>query len=783
MKTATNEGFTLDRHKMLWHFEPGEGDVGLRNARCAIAVNEQRLDWADADGMTLSQRANTCIVHLTFKVPRLSWELRFKSSPNGETLTIESSVINTGDETLSLEQIDLIQIDPTQGGQVILPGRTADFTVFQQQGWNTRVEALTGRDGHHASEYIGHLYSPMTNRVFSANFVTIDRMTGKHVFIYDASDASLSYSASCILGNHDLPSGATLNLETLVVRAYTDPYAPLDDWANALQRRYKPVLNPKTTVGWIGWSWVDALSPREKGSEAITLGNARAIRDRLPGFDFDYIWVSQTNLHKMVPGNWLTFNRKSFPSGPEALIAELKACGIKLGLWIAPFWAFEGSEAFTANPDSLTRDKEGALLTEKTGWEFIQSKDAKQDRFNMTKLDGSHPAALDYIRNVFTTYREMGIRYYMLDFLGGFPASQRSVWNPLMTAVESDRALMLAIRDAVGPDTHLLTAVASTPAYVGATDAARVNTDFGEGRPLYPPFQCLFNATYIVHDKHFGNVRKFLQNAASTWFTHRRLWINDYNVMTVDRPVPRSIAEITATVFGLSGSPIMMGDDVRSISEDRLRLVKLCLPRTEEMARPVDLFEHVGPDDYARILSLPVKTAWDRYTLLAVFNLDDTSEQSIIELTRLGLNDKQSYMVYDFWNEDYLGEVKGTLAVEVAPSSCRLYRIAKARRHPWLLSTDMHIQQGLVDVPELRWNVEKHELSGTVTRPKGETGSILFRMPDGYRLINHEGHKLMKVGHDSSVIIRREFIFDSNVPKSFRLRFEKIKKGLNRYNY
>ena len=98
----------------------------------------------------------------------------------------------------------------------------------------------------------------------------------------------------------------------------------------------------------------------------------------------------------------------------------------------------------------------------------------------------------------------MGIRYYMLDFLGGYRAVRRTVWDQTMTAAESDRALMLTIREAAGPETHLLTAVSSTPCYVGATDAARVSSDYGEGRPLYPPFHCLFNATYVVHDNHFG---------------------------------------------------------------------------------------------------------------------------------------------------------------------------------------------------------------------------------------------------------------------------------------
>jgi len=773
--------FSLDRRKMHWRFLPGAGDAGLRNARCTITVNDARLDWADADHIKVSERPGTCAVRLDFEDPALSWEMRFKRSHNGERLTIESTVVNTGDETAILGPIDLISIDPASAGRVVLGGKPTQFTVFKQQMWNTRVQSLMSDNGAHASQFIGHLYSPAATRVLSANFVTIDRMIGTHHFNYDTRSKSLAYRACCQLRGHGLAPGAKLKSETLLVRAYDDPHEPLEDWAKTLQRRYKPALNPKTTVGWLGWSWVDCLSEREGTPEAVTLGNARAIRERLPGFDFDYIWISQTNLHAMTPGNWLSFNKQHYPRGFEKLVAELKGLGIKLGLWIAPFWGFEGSEAFKANPDSLIRGRDGHLMTAETKWEFIQSERARRDTFTLAKLDGSHPAAIEYIAKVFTTYRKLGIRYYMLDFLGSPAGPKRAVWDQNMTASEADRALMLAIREAAGPDTHLLTAVGSTPCYVGATDAARVSTDYGEGRPLYPPFHCLFNATYVVHDKHFGFAPKFLQNAASTYFMHRRLWINDFNVMTIDKPVPRNIAEITTTVFGLSGSPIMIGDDMRTIAEERLRLVKLCLPRTEEMARPVDLFEHVQPDDYARILMLPVRTAWDSYTLLAVFNLGDVSERTTLEMSSLGLSAKGRYAVYDFWNEEYAGDITGTLSAEVPPSSCKLYRIAKARRHPWLLSTDMHIQQGLVEVPELKWDAKRLELSGTVTRPKGESGSLFFLMPDGFRLVNHEGHKLMKDGRDNVVIIRRDFEFKSGKPLAFKLRFERMRKGLSGY--
>ena len=39
-----------------------------------------------------------------------------------------------------------------------------------------------------------------------------------------------------------------------------------------------------------------------------------------------------------MPGNWLEWNDQLFPSGPEKLVARPRHSGLKLGLWIGPFW-------------------------------------------------------------------------------------------------------------------------------------------------------------------------------------------------------------------------------------------------------------------------------------------------------------------------------------------------------------------------------------------------------------------------------------------------------------
>ena len=346
------------------------------------------------------------------------------------------------------------------------------------------------------------------------------------------------------------------------------------------------------------------------------------------------------------------------------------------------------------------------------------------------------------------------MRYYMLDFLS--IVEHAKLYDTTVTPVQAARTMLGVIREAAGKDTHIQTAVASTPSYAGIIDAARVGRDFGEGRALQggPPLSDWRNATHVLHDLHYSNTLFFLQNVAANYFTHRKLYMNDFNLLTIDKPMPLEHARIAVTIFGLGGSPLMLGDDYTQIDPDRLRMAKLCLPRTREVARPLDLFEHVYPDDYCRILTLRVQKPWGNYSLAAVFNMDETSYEFKLDFARLGLEEGAHCRIYEFWTEEYCGTFAGTFFGVIPPNACRLYRVEQARRHPWLLSTDMHLQQGAAEVEELEWDETRMRLSCTVCRPCGERGSLFFLMPRKYRAIGGKGLGLLKEIKDLNVIVR-----------------------------
>jgi hypothetical protein len=765
--TNANRISVADRATRSIKFENVGGSVVFDGRSIALSEcrsSDRRVE-TDAAGATVE------VISFQFEKPDFRWA--WKVSKNAQELEITATLENTGDRPLELDTWNVLHADSSSGSSVRLGADASNVRFFGWRPWDMRVETLACNDGHHNSHNLCHLYDPESEITFSCAFVTLDRMMCRHEIMYSADSGVDEYRAICEVGNYALQPGSAIVSETLRIGFYSDPYRALETWAETVHGMYRPDFADRPPVGWIG-GWADAWSDREDCWETFALDNAKVINEKLKGLGVHYIWTSQTNLKDGIPGNWLNVEEKQIPSGLKGFFENLERLGFTPGLWMAPFWFFdEAPGVLEENRNNLLKDSSGEPIREMCDWEFDVNADP-EGALRLTKyyLDGSHPGTFEFVKKIFSYYREIGVRYYMLDFLS--IKESAILFDPSLTHMEAARSILETIHETAGDDTHLQTAVSSTPGFIGLIDAARVGRDFGEGRPLFPPVNTWRNAVCVLHDHHFGNTKYLLQNAAASYFTHRKIYINDYNMLTIDKPMPLNHAKIAVTVFGVGGgSPLMLGDDYRRIDPERLRMVKLCLPRTQDVPVPVDLFDDVYPDGYCRMLKLSVDAEWDSYLLVAVFSLDDDANDTDVEFTRLGLEADASYRVWEFWSEEYLGTFAGRFRSVVSPGSCRLYRISRAREYPWLLSTDLHIQQGAVEIASLVWNENTMTLSGVALRPAGERGSLFFLMPRKYRMINYEDAHLLKDVRDMNVIVRREIPFTSD-REEFELRFEPV---------
>ena len=758
----------LARAETRFHFDPATRqftlaapETSLQNARMGIDVDGRTL-WP-VEAVPAPQQKDA--FELRFADSRLSWTVRFHHSSQAQALEIQSTVRNQGDRPIRLGRVRLADLTDPSSHVRLGPGSVA----LVMSGWGvlSRARRLAGAPPQ-VSKTVTELFDPASGAALNVGFVSFDRAETVVDMNWDSARRAVTLSGWCDLAGYTLKPGASIDPEIFRIAISRDPYAGLDQWADLVQARYHPPIPPKSPAGWVGWAWVDPFHIERY--EDVVRRNAAAVRRRLPGLDLDYIWVSLGNLAGRIPGNWLHWNYDSFPSGPERLVADLGALHFKLGLWAGVFWM---NEQLTSDVERL---RDAFLL--------YQGKPIVVPHKMLGRMyvpDPTHPKMQAFLREVFSTYRKWGVRWYMIDFLyaatgatpGRFPNDgyyDRSV----IQGPQAWREGLRAIREAAGDDAYLLAATGPSFQSIGWMNAARTGSDYGDGRPLDGPGKGFYPATFVINKPDFWTShREGTDSLATNFFTNRKLFLNDSaSVMTIDQPIAVSDAQITATIFGINGGPMMIGDDVARMADERLEMVKRVFPRFTEAARPLDLFEAVEPD-YPKLFHLKLRRDWDAWDLLACFNYGQTTLHHNIDLRRLGLDANTDYVAWDFWNQRYLGVHRNSLELDVPPFSVRLLRIAKDRPHPWLLSTDLHVRQGKAEIQDCRWNPDTATLTIRAQRPEGYKGSLFLRAPQGWALAEPAGLWIAKDGNDQTLIVRRAVEFGAQ-PAEIRVAFKRF---------
>lgn len=748
--------------------------TAIENARLALDASGKTM-WAEAAASAKWTGAATGEVtpstpgrlELRFTEPAIVWTIDFRTGSDGASAMVTSSIHNTSGAAITLGRCRLADVttSPSALGLGQAPEKSVAF--FESGSQNASpVATLSALDKPRKSKTLVQIYNPASRTAVHLGFVTYDRISTVHELAWDKARGVPTLSTYCDFEGFALAPGATVETEKLRLAAGTDPYAELDTWASLVQAQYKVSIWPKIPAGWLGWSWVDGFNVERY--EDIVLRNTRAVRERLPGLDIEYVWVSIGNLEGKQPGNWLRWNYQSFPSGPQALIGKLARRDFKLGLWCGAFWL-----SSRLKPE-VEKFRDALLL--KGGKPLAVP---HREIGEVYVLDPTHPKTQAFLKNVFTTYRDWGVRYYMIDFLDAISGTTPGNHIPdgyydrsLIPGPQAYRAGLKVISEAAGKDTYLLPSTGPTLLNVGLVAANRVGTDYGEGRALDGPGKGFYPGTFMINRAEYWTSHRAATSAlAGNYFTHRKLYLADSgNVLTIDKPIAVSDAQITTTIFGINGSPLMLGDDISRMSDERLAMIKQVFPRLPECATPLDLFEKPEPA-WPETFHLKVKRDWDQWDLVAVFNYRSTALDQDIAFERLGLDPAASYVAWDFWNERYLGVHKSSIRFTVPAQSVRLLRIARERAHPWVASTDMHVRQGQAEIVDSRWNATTNELTIEATRPAGYRGNVFVRAPKGLAVKNPKGLWIAKDANDSSLIIRCDFDFASATRQSRTLGF------------
>jgi alpha-galactosidase len=413
-----------------------------------------------------------------------------------------------------------------------------------------------------------------------------------------------------------LAPGQSWQLEEFSVVRGTNRDVLLGTIGTGLAASHPPLKSPAPPTGWCSWY---CFGPRVTARQV--LDNLDVISTRIPGLTY----VQIDDGYQPAMGDWLETGA-AFGGDVRKVLDEIRKKGFQPAIWVAPFVAEAGSHVFQQHPDWFVKDADGSpLRSDKVtfgGWR----------KGPWYVLDGTHPGVHAHFEHVFSTMRrEWGVTYFKLDanFWGAIHGGR--FHDHAATRIEAYRRGMQAILRGAG-DSFIL----------------------GCNHPIWP-------SAGLIHGSRSSNDIKRTwdrikttaqQNLLRNW-QNSRLWWNDPDAIVLTGELPENEFVFHATAIYATGGMLLSGDDLTTIAEPRMAMLKKLLPPTGVAA--------VFDDEDLRVgtVTLPGKR------MLCLFNWGDTPMTVSAPLARLSA-------IRDFWTGAAMDSSRVVTIADMPPHSARL---------------------------------------------------------------------------------------------------------------
>ncbi|HUL44823.1 MAG TPA: alpha-galactosidase [Bacteroidota bacterium] len=131
------------------------------------------------------------------------------------------------------------------------------------------------------------------------------------------------------------------------------------------------------------------------------------------------------------------------------------------------------------------------------------------------------------------------------------------------------------------------------------------------------------------------------------------------------------------------------------------------------------------------VWNLPVEKQFEHWNVVGLFNWREEKQAVELDPARLDLSGKKSYLLYDFWNDKYLGELDSVRTFTLPPTSCCVLSVHERKDRPMILSTSRHVVNGGIDLVSEDWSEDRSVLSVTCEKLlKGEYSVVVYVPPD-----------------------------------------------------
>ena len=415
-------------------------------------------------------------------------------------------------------------------------------------------------------------------------------------------------------------------------------------------------------------------------------------------------------------------DQKKFPRGMKWMADQIRRKGLRPGLWAVPLGT--GNPAvYRSNPRMFLHDAKGGPIPDWSG---------------VYMFDPTHPAARRHIaEQVRIMVEDWGYEYFKLDGLSGrpdhygewlysLPAVRKAFFRPV---VEPFRKTVQLLRRAMGPRCYFHACAAYyRGASVGIPDGARTGGD----------------VFFVGEAPSWRSVRAAGEVVLESLFTNRYLWHADPDVLCVRSPLTVDEARAWASLFGLTGVLTASSDKLAKLPASRLDILKRVMPPADIFPMDLEPRKKLAP-----IWNLAIRKPFGSWNVVGIFNWDKPKTvRQVVRFDQPGLDPKASYLVFDFWNQKFLGSFRKEVALGVPPRGCRVVAVHAERDEPQVISTNRHITQGGISLDKVKWQKRAGVLSGKAKVVGSEPYELFVHVPSGLRA------KCVESDADSARLIR-----------------------------
>lgn len=477
----------------------------------------------------------------------------------------------------------------------------------------------------------------------------------------------------------------------------------------------------KSITGWCSWwAYRDAITEQDVRKIDVVFDKD------LKNYGYKYIQIDdgyESGLSGTLK-DWLTTNSK-FPDGLSGLEKEIANHGLEPGIWINVH--FNDPETLKEHPN----------------W-FIQ--DAEEHPHKGPWIEYAlNPASRGAVQNIIlphlTALKKQGWKYVKIDTLRHFLYdSMYPSRSFLRTQGETPehllRLYMRIARQTLGTKTYILSCWGVLPEVVGYANGCRLGTD-GFGPSTLQQYSSWNNVVW-KNDPDHCDLAPFNSKTKTYDMSEARLRgtlvaMAGAQLLLSDHPNIYENPEVLGAARRVS--PILFTQPGQIYDFDPIKTNNLI-----KNLRNQDGGSNPGPidaDQFGKVCpwwALDINESWERWLVLSRMNwTTEAMSSEAVSFSSLGLNAKDRYLVYEGWNQKFLGLFSGSFsAPELAPKHVDSFAIRKFLGHPQLLSTNRNISQGAVAIKNWAWNSSKGELNCEAKVLKGENLQIVLYVPSGF---------------------------------------------------